>query len=624
MARKPKLPTPPTIEDIMGRKSDAERFWGPLHAEQEIDNQYFQLQRPVNAPAAYQSDIYYPATGNSIVTTLADHVAGDSPQIKVPEANQTLKAGKRSESLEQCYVAALTRFRDVQRADPIRALVISAGWSGQMISQGPIFDSSVWCKTPTQEKFSTDGQYAEAMDEYEARQRTEWPFFWKIHDPRFVFPDPGTHGRKWVIVFCRRNVGDISAQWPDWDRKLNPGDPPLPDMFEVEWIEYWDCHYRAYLAGGQLIDKIRPHRYGKPPFQIRSAGLGKESPGVGLVHEMYRSMLFPVRSPLDAEIQSASQVRVMYRNTAWSTMLTPTGSGFTQMEPGKVVPMRNAADIAATKPVSEYRADVIAGLMEEKRSIGQDIEQGTYPNVVKGIKASGINSGYGQNSLVAQAKVRFGPVVVELQSLLSEFISDFARCVENVVGEPVPIWGPLAGGFVDTVLKPSDINGYYFNLVTVNPKLPVDRATEIEVGNLLLQVGAIDMDTYISDFAGYEQPGKMRLRVLRDKIMASPEFTRIATVAAAMETGIIDYALDVANRAGVDPVPFLQVLGFGVPGQQQMPGAVAPVNPAMAAAQHTPSNAANATQGTPSVPSSPPPGSPMAVRDAAAPGVSIG
>ncbi len=614
----------------MARKSDAERFWGPLHAEQELDNQYFQLARPVNAPVEYQSDVYYPATGNSIVTTLADHVAGDSPQIKVPEANQTLKAGKRSDTLEQCYVAALGRFRDVQRADPIRALVISAGWAGQMISQGPIFDPSVWGEKPTMGKYRSDGDYKDDMDEYEARQRTEWPFYWKIHDPRFVFPDPGTHGRKWVIVSCRRTVGDISAQWPSWDRRIDGmsrADAPLPDMHEVEWLEYWDAHYRVYLAGSTPIDKIRPHRYGKPPFQIRSAGLGKESPGVGLVHEMYRSMLFPVRSPLDAEIQSASQVRVMYRNTAWSTMLAPANSGFTKMSPGKVIQIRKAEDIAAIRPVSEYRADVIQGLMAEKESIGQDIEQGTYPNVVKGIKAKGINSGYGQNSLVAQAKVRFGPVVVELQSLLSEFVSDFARCVENVVAEPLPVWGPLAGGFVDVVLKPEDINGYYYNVVTVNPKLPVDRATEIEVGNLLLQVGAIDMDTYISDFAGYEQPGKMRLRVLRDKIMSSPEFTRIATVAAAMETGLVDYALDVANRAGVDPMPFLQVLGFGVPGQQQMPGAVAPVNPAMAAAQHTPSNAANATAGSPASPSitpTAPEGSPMAVRNAAAPGVPIG
>ena len=616
----------------MARKSDAQRFWGPLHAEQEMDNQYFQLNRPVNAPEEYKSDIYYPATGNSIVTTLADHVAGDAPQIKVPEANQTLKAGKRSDTLEQCYVAALTRFRDVQRADPIRALVISAGWAGQMISQGPIFDPSVWGEKPTMEKYSTDGDYKDAMDEYEARQRTEWPFFWKIHDPRFVFPDPGTHGRKWVIVACRRNVGDISAQWPSWDRRIDGmtrADKPLEDMFEVEWVEYWDPHYRAYIASETLIDKIRPHRYGKPPFQIRSAGLGKESPGVGLVHEMYRSMLFPVRSPLDAEIQSASQVRVMYRNTAWTTMLTPEGSGFTKMAPGKVVPMRNKDDILATRPVSEYRADVIAGLMAEKEAIGADIEQGTYPNVVRGIKAKGINSGYGQNSLVAQAKVRFGPVVIELQSLLSEFIGDFARCVENVVAEPLPVWGPLAGGFVDVVLKPEDINGYYYNVVTVNPKLPVDRATEIEVGNLLLQVGAIDMDTYISDFAGYEQPGKMRLRVLRDKIMNSPEFTRIATVAAAMETGLIDYALDVATRAGVDASAFLQVLGFGVPGQQQLPAPTAPVNPAMAAAQHTPSNATNATQGSPASPGIPssataPPGSPQAVRNAVAPGLSIG
>src|SRR3990167_9284159 len=118
--KRPKI-TMPTKEDIQNRKREGERYWGVLHGAMEIDDQYFNLRRPVGAPPEYKEDINYPPTGNSIVVTLADHVAGDSPQVRVPEANLGLKAQGRSERLEKGYQAALARFRAAQVVDPIRA-----------------------------------------------------------------------------------------------------------------------------------------------------------------------------------------------------------------------------------------------------------------------------------------------------------------------------------------------------------------------------------------------------------------------------------------------------------------------------------------------------------------------
>src|SRR3990167_3235402 len=209
---------------------------------------------------------------------------------------------------------------------------------------------------------------------------------------------------------------------------------------------------------------------------------------------MYRSMLFPVRNLLDAEVKTKSQLQVMIRNTAWTQYLAIRNTGFDKVAPGTIAQMTSAEAVAAVRAVTEYQPAVFQGIMQHGAEISASIEEGTYPQVVKGIKAKGIASGYGQNSLVAQAKVRFGPVAVALQSMLSEFFSDYARCIENVVEEPVPVWGPLAGGFVDAVLDPKDIDGYYFNIVTVNPMVPGESAVALQEGEHLLQTGAIDMD----------------------------------------------------------------------------------------------------------------------------------
>jgi len=400
---------------------------------------------------------------------------------------------------------------------------------------------------------------------------------------------------------------------------MTRGDPPMPDDALVDWVEYWDEHFRAYLVGGEFIDGPRRHRYAKPPFQIRASGLGS---GTGKPEEMYRSMLFPVRNLLDAEIKTKSQLQVMIRNTAWTQYLAIRNTGFDKVAPGTIAQMTSAEAVAAVRAVTEYQPAVFQGIMQHGAEISASIEEGTYPQVVKGIKAKGIASGYGQNSLVAQAKVRFGPVAVSLQTLLSEFFSDFARCVENVVGEVVPVWSPYAKD-VDAKIDPKDIAGYYYNVVTVNPLVPGESAVALQEGEHLLNLGAIDMGTFSQRYGAIENPGEMRKLVMRDKIMNSPEFQRIAIVEAAVETGVLDRAIDIALKYELDPLPFFQVLGLGVPGQQQMPNTPGPANPAQQASQNQLGGAPDATMKAQPEPFGVPPGPQAQARNAAAPGLSI-
>ncbi len=160
--------------------------------------------------------------------------------------------------------------------------------------------------------------------------------------------------------------------------------------------------------------------------------------------------------------------------------------------------------------------------------------------------------------------------------------------------------------------------------MNVTPKLPTDRGAEVEIGNLLMSTGSLDKDTFIQEYAGHQNPQEIRQKVLRDKIMESPEFVRVAVLATAMQTGIIDYVLDTAQKTGADPTAFLQAVGFGTPAPQQPAGPNAPINPLAAAAQHTPSTAPDATQhAQPSGGFNITPSPQQQVRNQAAPGVPI-
>lgn len=619
MARRQKARLP-TAEDILDLFRQAENYWKPLHDQMEIDNQIFNLALPVTAPDGY--NVIYPGTGNSIVMTAADHIAGDAPQVKVPEAGLSKRAQERSEDLEQALQASLYRFQADQVENTYRTLVVNALWSGMMVSQGPIFDPTAWGLEPIESEPSTyDGYdaYATAKDDYDTTKRVRWPFIWRAVDPRYVFPDPGTCGKKWVIVKYDRIAGEIKAQWPEWDMRLadDKSGKPLPADQKVTWMEFWSETHRVYMAGNKILDKVREHRYGKPTFQIRSAGYGNDS---GIPEERFRSILWAARSLIKAEIGAFSHRDALIRKTAWTQMLAPIGSTLKSMEPGTVV-YDTPENIEAIKAISEIQPLAIQAVSMEIDQLDAEIQKATFPNVVQGIRAKGIASGYGQNSLVAQARVKYGAVVINLQSLLAEFLVDLARCVQHVVGESVPVWGHTKWGNLDSVLKLEDVDGLQYVVVDVNPKLPADRANEIEAGGVLLDRGVIDTDFYLSEYVGVEQPGKMRERVLRDRALQDPAIIRVLALAAALKGGYIDYVMQQAQAIGMDPGQMLSVLGFGNPSQMapaQNQGAGAPQN---VAAQR---QGGQATMFGGALKAQPVPGSPSDVRDQAVPGVPIG
>ena len=619
----------------MRRWTDASQYWGVLHANQWDDYTMFNLEQLVNVPDGY--NVIRPATAHSIVMTAADHIAGDSPQIEVPEAGLSKKAQERSESIEHALQDSLWRFQSAYPENPLRTLVINGLWSGQMISKGPIFDGDEWGLEPIESDYKEPTEYESDMDEYDRTKRLSWPFYWKAEDPRFVYPDPGTVGKKWVIVRYQRTAGSIHQQIPSWDMRL-PGmatsDQEMRSGTLVDFIEYWDENYRGYFVGSQPVTDIKnpsalpppknakaigvySHRNGKPPFQIRSAGYGLDS---GLPHERFRSLLYPARSLISAEIGAYSQRDALMRRTAWTQVLTPIGSGFDSVQPGTVKEMRTE-DIEHTRPFSEINPQVIAALDAEIEQLSEAIQQATFPNVVQGIKAKGIASGYGQNSLVAQAKVKYGAAVVNLSSLMSEFLVDFGHCIQHVVQETVPVWGQTRWGKADSTLDPKEIDDLRYVIVNINPKLPTDDANDLAMAQVALGLGLVDIDTAITTYLHFNNPGEIRTKILRDGALQSPEIKRVLSLAAAIEGGYIDYVMQAATKIGMDPGQLLTTLGFGNP-SQQAPGQPQTGQPNNVAAQIAPPGQSSTFGGN--VKSQPVPGGPADIRNQTVPGTPIG
>ena len=544
----------PTADSIKDHLSRLESYWGELHRIQDACHSIYQLALEVNVPKGFK--VVYPGTGNTAVEVAADHVAGDGPLIRVPVVKETDDLRKRSEKLEKWLQAAHHRFEEQETMPLTRAVVIDLGWAGMAVTKGPLFDPETWSPDPRLSATSmSKEELKDAIEQYEIEKEQQWPFIWEVVDPRYVFPDPGTHGKKYVVVSYTRNVGEIRAQWKSWKGIRPGGTEEYKDTDEVPFVEWWDCKYKVYMVNREILE-IAEHKYGKPPFQIRSSGLGRRS---GKPEQRYRPLIWSAAGMIEQEIYVACQLDAVMRNAAWTQMLTPIGSNFKQLVPGTTVRMK-PEDIDKTKPVTELRGEVVQALLQEHQWVQTKIEDATYPRVVGGQPVPQVASGYGQNSLAALGKLRFGAMAKQTASLLAEGYSDLLHCVEKVVEESVPAYGDTKHGFVQATIGPDDIKGYRYVDVILNPSLITDRANEIATGSQLYDRGLLDDDTMLEDYGGQEQPEEIRVKIARDRILKSPFVQGIMQLAAAEELGLIDWLNEKAEKLGLPPAAIFQSL----------------------------------------------------------------
>jgi hypothetical protein len=90
--------------------------------------------------------------------------------------------------------------------------------------------------------------YKEAFAEYEAQAREAWPFKLDYRDPMYVFPDPATEGKDYIIEAFKDKAFNVKRRWPSWDYMIPGRRDPLKPTDEIEYIGWCDQEYIAYLV----------------------------------------------------------------------------------------------------------------------------------------------------------------------------------------------------------------------------------------------------------------------------------------------------------------------------------------------------------------------------------------
>ncbi len=492
-------------KDVIKLAYQTEVYWTKSKQHTVKGHHWYNLDIPIATPKGIEFTA--PPTAPSLVNDAADHLSGNWPEYSVKPVKETVGAEKDQERLQISLNTVYDLLAREQGKALHRTLAIHGGWSGMMCAKVGLHD------------------------DWDMDNPTINDIYWQAVDPRYVFPDPGSLGKEFIIYRMRRTVGSIRQFWPDWEGQWyapagwgfwnqGPDTRPrlnerLPDFMVVDWIEYWDDTYKCFISNGHPVfqpsygmDMI-PHGLGINPFIIRSAGYGDDT---GEPHERFRSMLYYVFSMLEAEARLWTQYKWIVEDTAWPVIIAHDSMKPLDLTPASVNYVSDLTDVQ--KGIRTLREDAVdpKALIDVLSWVQNVIERATYPVILKGTAPSGIRAGYPIAILSTQAKLKFASPSDALKAMLIELAYKTLAVIHNRIQIPVEI----IDGYK---IKPEDYTKYLGRIdCKLEPNLPTDKAAMIPAIELAVGSLGLPKERALKDL-GYEDPVELReLRVAEDLV----------------------------------------------------------------------------------------------------------
>ena len=517
--------------DVLNLAQNWRAYWQRSKIQMINGFHWYHKEIPIVTPQ--QVEPHVPSTATTLVNDAADHLSGNDPTYVVKSIRESQRADEDKQRIQTSLNAAFDNLGHDYGHPIHRVLAIDGGWSGMMcakISVKPGWDP----KNPKLEDVR-----------------------WQPQDPRWVYPDPGTLGKKAVMIWMQQNVGLIRQQWPEWNGHWFPntsgtdymgsgpyasvaltglgGNPsgadtprqrlrkPLNDNDTVTWIEYWDEKYKCFIANGLPVFQdeygadLVEHGLGCVPFCIRSSGYGTIT---GDTQHRFKSMLANVFSELDTEAALLTQLKWIVQETAWPIYLAPKDTeGEFDLEPGSLNFIENPESIKAIRTLREDAIEPKA-IIELLNYIKEEIEKATYPRVLKGESPAGIRAGYPIAILSSQAKLKFASPNDALKGVMLDLALKTLEVVKYRFKVPMEV----IEGYK---LKPEDYDQYLGRIsVKLEPNLPQDLATKLPIMEFLYGSAGFPAAEVIREL-GYENPEQLREFRMAENLEMDPRVQQV-------------------------------------------------------------------------------------------------
>ena len=477
-----------------------------------------------------------PGTAGSLVHRVAAQIVTDHPIVTFTPGSLSQRAVEHADNAEKFGQSILDSVASNAAVPPF---VDGAKRSilGMWCLKGPLFDFSAWGDAP-KGKVDSDARQA-----YRIRQAEHPPFLFQSVDPNQILWDESNPFKpRWILQKYLMPRDSFEHTFPVWG---NPKHKKPQEMVEI--VEYWSENWRAVLgddqwatynqeADGERVTGLVPNIYKFVPYMI---GFGTWGFAGGKPEEITRSMLDLIEDELIEESRILSIMSWAAQLYGLPTFVALDPEAFIEAMkagPGGVIPAQGE-DIEKTMPRPLGMPEPPAWLERYAGSISAKQESNTISRSTIGEREEGMTSGIMSGIHIGESKTILKPIVNRLSAQASMLLNRCAWIHENLIDEPISMWLTLSGGREMITIKPEDWKGQYHFNVDMEPVDPTRDDRRFMLGLNALAQGGLDPWTFLEEYARHPDATGVIKRIMKWRVMNSPEFAQAMVATAAEEAG---------------------------------------------------------------------------------------
>jgi hypothetical protein len=531
----------PTVEEVIDLVAQQTENWSSAHSNMETWETWAEegadVPRVPDGYSAFKQPLNYIIKG--AVSQLVTHV----PKVEVKPSRKG-DVGRQAAEKVKAFAEQNLKWMDWQNRSSVTKEIARNGLlKGISVLRGPIFDKSAWGTEPERKKFTSDEDFREAMEEYQAIQESTWPYVFQAIDPVTASPFDDGIG---IVIKYEREVADLQRAFPNWDR----GNRKLTST--VQYSEYYDGNYRCFLVNSEPLLKggvqrctVVPYQWAFSTFGNNSRGAKPEERAVGLLANL-ENTLEQINNLMTAHIADlGNRVYGQYKQILGDTVEWGRGG------PGNVV------TVDREDSVSELRQPGVPQDFTLALGYLQNIvETNTYARALLGMSQAPTATQQGMT--LAQARLIFAPFLAALERMLAEALTKTCYDLKrSLFISSIPLGN-------NVTIRPADIKQPVLIEVDLMPVDPEKDDRLQQAGMQHIAHRSLSLRTVQDDFFKKDPDEEMENILVESTLQTKPVQEAIVQMAIekATQTAEMGRADDLRKRlatGAVAPLPPQQV-----------------------------------------------------------------
>ena len=540
----------PTAENVQQIFDTYKAHYEVFHNQCEIEDEYYHGTRTVPIPDDMPIDPVRPATAHAIVNVATDHVDVNNPSIFVPAPSP--RAKNRSERIQKflqgvwMHIPEHTKRTVVKHSIQYGVGFIKTWWDGDKWPDAPLLD-----------EYEDEQEYKEALQDHLDERNISFPFIIDAVNPKNMIWDDSRAGMKWAIEYYETSCNDIQMLYPEWT-------PMTANAETVIFMEYWDDTWCGRMADGEWIWGPHKHGYGFNPY-VKIQPATSLDYDVGMPEDRYQGVLKPVHSLLDSEARLITQYEAILRQYAWRTIdfYGPASSAEATMDEYELFAAKNWV-----RPNVNIQPSPLAmppqEILQQLGMVQTMIEEATFPNVVRGMRPSGVSTGFALSVLAGTGRLVFGKFADAMARGMENANERFLKLVNNKAMGKVTVHARSSVQNFDQAIAPDDIKVFYENSVSLKAEAPEEREREALLALRLWNGGSGLISLYEAQKrVGITNPLEEQNQMAAEKLLEMARGQQAQEVAEAVD-------LERQRAAAADTPASNQLGNQFLPGQAQL------------------------------------------------------